>query len=241
MGRYDKIRVYNGSSWVQPSNMYVYNGSSWVHFGANTSYTTNGAYMYNGSAWVRSTLNRQDYTTYNSASDQFTNYTGTSTALTITSGMLTVATRRVYAPWNSYLYGMLKTINSEWWAGTTAGSDGSEDWHQWTWSGARWISRLRFMSVQSTYYNTAPHTALVSYRNASGTWTGETSISIVGSYGAQNTWGNYFTFNAKTTAGYTGLKMRYLNNLTYKATNQSTRIGRFALELGTITTGANWV
>ena len=65
MGRYDKIKMYNGSSWVTPSHLYTYNGSSWVDFGTSTSSDTNSLYVYSGSAWVRKTLNRT------------VNYTGT--------------------------------------------------------------------------------------------------------------------------------------------------------------------
>lgn len=59
MGRYDKIRCWNGSSWVQPSQMYVWNGSSWVDFGTNDSDNTRTMYAWDGSSWVRRTLNRQ--------------------------------------------------------------------------------------------------------------------------------------------------------------------------------------
>lgn len=58
MGRYDKIRCWDGSSWVQPSRMYVWNGSSWVDFGANDSDNTRSMYTWNGSSWVRKTLNK---------------------------------------------------------------------------------------------------------------------------------------------------------------------------------------
>lgn len=57
MGRYDKIRVWNGSAWKQPSRMYVWNGSSWVDFGANDSDNTRSLYVWNGS-WQRKTLNQ---------------------------------------------------------------------------------------------------------------------------------------------------------------------------------------
>lgn len=62
MGRYDKIRVWNGSSWVQPSRMYVWNGSSWVDFGTNDSDNTRTLYIWDGSSWVRKTLNRKSNT-----------------------------------------------------------------------------------------------------------------------------------------------------------------------------------
>lgn len=35
MGRYDKIKVYNGSSWVTPSRIRTYRNGSWLDFGAN--------------------------------------------------------------------------------------------------------------------------------------------------------------------------------------------------------------
>ena len=62
MGRYDNIKVYNGSSWVKPSEVSVWNGSSWVSLGADDSSNTNGMYVWNGSEWVRKTLNKT--TTY---------------------------------------------------------------------------------------------------------------------------------------------------------------------------------
>ena len=62
MGRYDKIRYWNGSSWVQPSRVRVWNGSGWNDYGANDSANTNSIYVWNGSSWVRKTLNRKTNT-----------------------------------------------------------------------------------------------------------------------------------------------------------------------------------
>lgn len=59
MGRFDKIRYWNGSSWVQPNQMKYWNGSSWVDLGTNDSANTNPLYAWNGSSWVRQTLNRK--------------------------------------------------------------------------------------------------------------------------------------------------------------------------------------
>lgn len=36
MGRYDKIKVYDGSSWRTPSRIRAYYGGSWLDFGSNT-------------------------------------------------------------------------------------------------------------------------------------------------------------------------------------------------------------
>lgn len=240
MGRYDKIRVYNGSSWVQPGNMYVYNGSSWVHYGSNTSYNTQNAYMYNGSSWIRCTRNRQDYTNYNAATNKFVNYTGSSTALSITSGTLTVAARRHHASWAAYLFGMMTSRVEDWWAATNSNTDGAEDWHQWTWSTAHWIERLRYRACNSSNWNGVPIRALVSFRNANGTWTGESTYTVANAHTGSNTWGNYFNFNQKTAAGFTGLKMRYYNNNTYKSGSLSMRIGQYDLLTGTISSGTNW-
>ena len=62
MGRYDNIKVWNGSSWVKPSEVSVWNGSQWVSLGDDNSSNTNGMYVWNGSEWVRKTLNKT--TTY---------------------------------------------------------------------------------------------------------------------------------------------------------------------------------
>ena len=37
MGRYDKIKVWNGSAWVQPSRIRVRANNSWQDFGDNLS------------------------------------------------------------------------------------------------------------------------------------------------------------------------------------------------------------
>lgn len=59
MGRFDKIRYWNGSSWVQPNQIKYWNGSSWVDLGTNDSSNTNSLYAWNGSSWIRQTLNRK--------------------------------------------------------------------------------------------------------------------------------------------------------------------------------------
>lgn len=66
MGRYDKIRVYNGSSWVQPSEIKVYNGANWVSLGANTSDNTKSLHVFKAgqSTPTRATLNKQVTTNY---------------------------------------------------------------------------------------------------------------------------------------------------------------------------------
>lgn len=66
MGRYDKIRVYNGSSWVQPSEIKVYNGANWVSLGTNTSDNTKSLHVFKAgqSDPTRATLNKQVTTNY---------------------------------------------------------------------------------------------------------------------------------------------------------------------------------
>lgn len=51
-GRYSNIRVWNGSSWVRPSEMRVWNGSEWKTFGSHTSSYSNQIKTWNGSSWV---------------------------------------------------------------------------------------------------------------------------------------------------------------------------------------------
>ena len=247
MGRYDKVRVHDGSSWKQPTTAYVYNGSSWVSLDNNTSYSTNSIYTYDGSAWKRATLNRSDYTTYNGAVDNFSNYTGTSKALSIKSGNLTVSTRR-HNPWDpggfyweTYLFGMMNstTGGDNWWASSWYNDDSTEDWHEFTWSGAKWIYGIRYRTANSGSWQACPRTAQIAYRNPNGTWTGYTSHTIA-NYTTKLGWGSWWVLNKKG-AGFTGIRMRYYNNANYMQLSKGPRIGQFSLNLGTITNGTNWV
>lgn len=237
MGRYDKIRVYNGSSWVQPNNIYMYNGSSWVSFGTNTSTSTKPLYFYNGSSWVRKTLNRQDYTNYNTATEKFVNYTGTSTALSITSGDITGSTRRqVGSTWNVWQRGIFQEPVGQWWSGTIYGRDGQEDWHNYSWAGARWVQYLKYRSPDSGYFRGCPHTCIAQFY--SGSWsTGQTYAAT--KYTARNQWNSGWTFNKQ--AAYTQLKVSYWNTAAYEEDGVSLRVGRFSLYTGTISSGTNWI
>lgn len=58
MGRYDKIKYWNGTAWVNPSQIKTWNGTAWVDYGTNDSSNTNSIYGYNGSGWQRFTLNK---------------------------------------------------------------------------------------------------------------------------------------------------------------------------------------
>ena len=64
MGRYDKIKPHNGSSYVQPTECYVHDGTSWVNFSANTDIagpSNREIYVHNGTTWVKETLNGKKY------------------------------------------------------------------------------------------------------------------------------------------------------------------------------------
>lgn len=261
MGRYDKIRVFNGSSWVQPNNMYVFNGSSWVHYGDNNSYATNTGYAYTGSTWNRITLNRQDFTTYNGAvkvlgqqgagetTGTFSTTDNSNTLVSTNSpacGVITASTRRYHAAWTSPLRMMLdKTLGgaSYGWAGTSTNNDSTEDWHQFEWTNPMWVHAFRFATADSSFIRTAPFRAEVSFKLSNGTWTGETTYTMpTAAYTARNAWANdYFWINYQIPGGVYGIKMRYLNNTNYHTDIQSTRIGEIEMHLGTIGTGTNWV
>ena len=59
MGRYDKIKIYNGSSWVKPKQIKVYSGSNWLDLGLDDSSNTRSLYAYlNSVRSQRITLNR---------------------------------------------------------------------------------------------------------------------------------------------------------------------------------------
>lgn len=82
MGRYDKIRYWNGSSWVQPNQVRIWNGSSWTDYGTNDSGNTNSIYVWDGSNWQRKTLNRTSHTVVD---DHYLQYNG-GAATTISDG-----------------------------------------------------------------------------------------------------------------------------------------------------------
>lgn len=60
MGRYDKIKVYNGNEWVKPSRIRVYNNGSWRDFGLDQSGNTESLHVRQGNVWHRVTLNRKE-------------------------------------------------------------------------------------------------------------------------------------------------------------------------------------
>lgn len=236
MGRYDKIRVYNGSSWVQPSNMYVYNGSSWVDFGSNTSYNTNNAYMYNGSAWVRSTLNRQDYTTYNAATERWVEYTGANNLSFVNNGITLTANRQA-SSWSAWFASMAKDYSTGWWAGSTANNDGTLDTHEYTWSGNLWISKMTYRSPGNNFFQACPHVCSAQFRTGT-TWSATQSYTT-NVYTNRDQWNNGWAFNKQ--GSYTGVRLSFYNNSSYKEIVQSTRVGRYSLLLGTMGTGTNWI
>lgn len=60
MGRYDKIRVYDGSQWRIPTQIKVFN-TVWQDLGTDTSTSTKSLYVYDSNRTPqRATLNRHD-------------------------------------------------------------------------------------------------------------------------------------------------------------------------------------
>lgn len=62
MGRYDKIEVWNGSAWVNPSRIKVRANDAWQDFGDELSDNTKTLEVRSNSAWYRCTLNRSTRT-----------------------------------------------------------------------------------------------------------------------------------------------------------------------------------
>jgi hypothetical protein len=58
--RYDNIRVYNGSSFVVPSQIKAWDGSSWVDYGTKDSYSSKIISAYTGSSYNNLTYLRHD-------------------------------------------------------------------------------------------------------------------------------------------------------------------------------------
>ena len=63
MGRYDKLRVYDGTNWVQPTRVRYYQNSAWQDLGLNDSDNTRSIYMYTDATHKsRVTLNKHTTT-----------------------------------------------------------------------------------------------------------------------------------------------------------------------------------
>lgn len=58
MGRYDKIQVYDGSNWRQPTQIRVYNNGIWESFGEADSSNTKTLSVRKDNNFVRATLNK---------------------------------------------------------------------------------------------------------------------------------------------------------------------------------------
>ena len=58
--RYDNIRVYNGSSFVVPSQIKAWDGSSWIDYGTKDSYSSKIISAYTGSSYNNLTYLRHD-------------------------------------------------------------------------------------------------------------------------------------------------------------------------------------
>ena len=259
--RYSKV-LPRTTGWISTSEILYHNGSGWVTLGDVNGNGASGREMYvhNGSGWVKATTLPSVVTTYNSAvkvlgvqgaGETTGTFSTSSTALTLTStntpacGVITAATLRYHAAWESPLAQMLdKTLggSSYGWAGTNVNIDNTEDWHTFEWTTPMWIDKFRFATADTSLWDNAVHRVEVSYKLANGTWTSEETKTIAtNSYTAANTWSsNYFTLTKQVPGGYLGVKFRYLNNTTYHVGAQTTRMGEVELWLGTITNTTVW-
>ena len=59
MGRYDKIKVYNGTEWKQPTRIRVYQNNGWLDLGTYDSSNTNTLSVCKDNTFVRATLNKR--------------------------------------------------------------------------------------------------------------------------------------------------------------------------------------
>lgn len=59
MGRYDKIKVYDGTTWRKPNRVYVHDGTKWVDFGTDDSSNKQTIFVNNSNSNVRVTLDKK--------------------------------------------------------------------------------------------------------------------------------------------------------------------------------------
>ena len=72
MGRYDRIRVFDGTNWRQPRKIFVYNGSNWVDLKADDDTSQSGTLHIFDSIWKDAT---KHYVTHSTTvyGDYYTN------------------------------------------------------------------------------------------------------------------------------------------------------------------------
>lgn len=116
MGRYDRIKVFDGSSFRKPNRIKVFNGSVWKDLGIDTNTTDNGRIkVYNGSSIVEAT---KHYVTHSTTvyGDYYTN------------GEFAIANASHYCfcP-NAKNNGSWQSYNKEWDFSCTAKKDGDSN------------------------------------------------------------------------------------------------------------------
>lgn len=264
--RYDKIRYYDGAAWQKPSQVKVWDGSQWVDYGTAGSYNTNQIKSWYNSQWTTFTKQGSESYTYNTTAQGLTKNPSLidDPYLIYTYSTTTVEVNRMAAEdggFGAYASHLISTANNYGWAGTTVGNDGLNEIISlyWAQDGPRWINRLRFRTANTTYYRAAPRIIDVKFLRADGTWvlgdgttttdgttwttenTHYTKYSIAtGTYTAALTYGGYFTINAQHPQGFVGIRMRVINDTTYKEITQSTRTSGIDVDFGTITLTNTW-
>lgn len=236
MGRYDKIKTWNGSSWVQPKQIKVWNGSSYVDYGANDSDNTKPIYTWNGSSWVRVSLNkvvRQTSTNY--TFDSWTTVWPTSgwpenNGTYFSQGIHNCTVPAGYSSWGAYSCYLVGDFGTAcWWAGSGSTSN---KWYNWYWRRTTpfWVHNLVMRTANSSYYYAQPSKCEF--------WAGD-KVTYIGAYsftnaGAKNTWFYTTGIDYKPNGGITSFCMTCYDGSGWKVNNsQAMRMGAFRYEGGT--------
>ena len=244
MGRYDKIRVYNGSSWVQPSRMYVWNGSSWVDYGANDSDNTRSLYTYNGSSWSRRTLNkvvRQTSTnyTFDTWTSFWPNGNGTfgsrSNATYFSGGGYNCDIPAGYASWDTLSWDLLDHNNSNQYGYATSNLNYPNVWRNFyfRWPGKyKWIHNVVFRACTTSLWTGCP--AQTEF------WAGD-KATYIGTYAFTNPGGSDGVFytnsiDYKPNGGIQGIALAIYDGDGWKRANYSLRMRAAMIEGGNANT-----
>ena len=244
MGRYDKIRVFNGSSWVQPSRMYVWNGSSWVDYGTNDSDNTRSLYTYNGSSWTRKTLNkvvRQTGTnyTFDTWVSFWPNGNGTfggrSNATYFSGGGFNCTIPAGYASWDTLSWDLLDHNNTNAYGYATSNLNYPNVWRDFyfRWPGQnKWIHNIVWRAVTSSVWQGCP--------SQTEFWAGDRG-SFIGYYTFTNPGGadNIFYNNGidyKPNGGVQSITLAIYDGEGWKRGNYSLRMRATMIEGGNANT-----
>jgi hypothetical protein len=230
MGRYDKIKVYDGSTWKQPSQIRVYQNGAWVTLGTNDSDNTKSLSVRKDNNFVRATLNK---TITVVPGDYYTVGNGFALTKTDSSGrLLRYCVDRELGDW--YFRATIRKTSDTAMNVFYLGKDGSH-FVKITWNANGTITATNYSTYQGEEYSVTTTNAVGAnqwvYLNVtSAKGTAKVTINFNGVETKGNFYGVWYYNGASYKVGQTGLQFKstmsiqgrdYYNGLVSVAINMS--------------------